>query len=110
MNLLAPLDIATPQVAKNCRSSWAQYTIRVENREAVQASLKEAGVNTAVHYPSPLNRQPAVADPSANLPVGDRAAQKVMSLPMQPLSGARNTRTDRQCACEGAFRERAVSP
>ena len=41
--LLAPLDIATPQVAKNCRSSWAQYTIRVENREAVQASLKEAG-------------------------------------------------------------------
>jgi UDP-2-acetamido-2-deoxy-ribo-hexuluronate aminotransferase len=37
-----------------------------------------------VHYPLPLNRQPAVADPAAHLPHGDKAAQEVLSLPMHP--------------------------
>jgi UDP-2-acetamido-2-deoxy-ribo-hexuluronate aminotransferase len=82
--LLTPFDVAPPQVAEDCRSSWAQYTIRVLERDAVQASLKEAGVPTAVYYPLSLNRQPAVADPSVHLLVGDHAAQKVLSLPMHP--------------------------
>lgn len=70
-------------------SAWAQYTIRVSKREAVQEKLKKAGVPTAVHYPIPLNKQPAVADFSATLPVGDKMAEKVMSLPMHPyLSGS----------------------
>ena len=66
------------------RSAWAQYTIRVDDREAVQAKLKEAGIPTAVHYPIPLNKQPAVADLEASLPVGDEMAGMVMSLPMHP--------------------------
>jgi UDP-2-acetamido-2-deoxy-ribo-hexuluronate aminotransferase len=37
-----------------------------------------------VHYPIPLNKQPAVADATAQLPVGDAVAQRVMSLPMHP--------------------------
>jgi len=41
-----------------------------------------------VHYPIPLNRQPAVADPAAHLPVGDALAQKVLSLPMHPYLDA----------------------
>lgn len=82
--LLEPLDVVVPQIADNCLSSWAQYTIRVPNRDAVQASLKTAGFPTVVHYPIPLNRQPAVADPSAKVPVGDLAAQEVLSLPMHP--------------------------
>jgi len=65
-------------------SAWAQYTIRVSKREAVQEKLKKAGVPTAVHYPIPLNKQPAVADFSATLPVGDKMAEKVISLPMHP--------------------------
>lgn len=81
---LAPLGITTPTVAEGCRSAWAQYTIRVQNRDVVQAALKDAGVPTAVHYPYPLNRQPAVADSSANLPNGERASAEVMSLPMHP--------------------------
>lgn len=81
---LAPLGVAPPVIAQHNRSAWAQYTIRVPNRAAVQASLTAAGIPTSVHYPLPLNRQPAVADPDAHLPHGDRAAEEVLSLPMHP--------------------------
>ena len=43
---------------------------------------------TAVHYPLPLNKQPAVADPEVVLPKGDAAAEEVMSLPMHPYLSA----------------------
>ncbi|PKQ41247.1 aminotransferase DegT [Pseudomonas sp. YY-1] len=65
-------------------SAYAQFTIQVENRDAVQAKLKEQGIPTAVHYPIPLNKQPAVADNNACLPVGDAVAERVMSLPFHP--------------------------
>ncbi|ROQ47072.1 UDP-2-acetamido-2-deoxy-ribo-hexuluronate aminotransferase [Marinobacter sp. 3-2] len=74
----------TPVLEQHNVSAWAQYTIRVDDRDMVQSKLKEAGIPTAVHYPIPLNKQPAVADERANLPEGDMAAEKVMSLPMHP--------------------------
>lgn len=73
-----------PYVAVHNTSVWAQYTIRVQNREQVQQKLKGAGIPTAVHYPIPLNKQPAVADAQTQLPVGDEVAEEVMSLPMHP--------------------------
>ena len=75
---------STPHVAAGNTSAWAQYTVQVANREQVQARLQAAGIPTAVHYPIPLNKQPAVADDSVQLPVGDAVAQRVMSLPMHP--------------------------
>lgn len=80
--------ITTPYVEPYNTSAWAQYTIQIDNREAVQAKLKGQGVPTAVHYPVPLNKQPAVADANAQLPVGDAVAQRVMSLPMHPYLDA----------------------
>jgi UDP-2-acetamido-2-deoxy-ribo-hexuluronate aminotransferase len=74
----------TPFIEEYNTTAWAQYTIRVDNRIAVQAKLKEAGIPTAVHYQIPLNKQPAVKDETASLPVGDEAAERVMSLPMYP--------------------------
>lgn len=74
----------TPFVEAHNQSAWAQYTIQVDNRDEVQAKLKKAGIPTAVHYPIPLNKQPAVVDPDAKLPVGDELAEKVISLPMHP--------------------------
>ncbi len=74
----------TPVIEPHNVSAWAQYTVRVPGREQVQKALSEAGIPTAVHYPIPLNKQPAVSDPSARLPVGDLVAQEVMSLPMSP--------------------------
>lgn len=74
----------TPIVEAHNISAWAQYTIRVQNREALQNKLKEAGIPTAVHYPIPLNKQPAVADAQVKLPVGDEFSNQVVSLPMHP--------------------------
>ncbi len=74
----------TPYIELHNISVYAQYTIRVNDREALQEKLKAAGIPTAVHYPIPLNKQPAVADAQANLPVSDEVAQQVMCLPMGP--------------------------
>ena len=83
-NLLNDAGISTtPIIESHNESAWAQYTIQVDNRDQVQAKLREQGIPTAVHYPIPLNKQPAVAS-DAKLPVGDAVAQNVMSLPMHP--------------------------
>lgn len=76
--------IITPFIAADNSSVYAQYTIQVERRATVQTMLTAAGIPTAVHYPIPLNKQPAVADVSAQLPVGDAVAEKVLSVPMHP--------------------------
>lgn len=75
---------STPFIEEYNCSAWAQYTIRVPLRDKVQQKLKEANIPSAVHYPIPLNKQPAVSDPSVRLPIGDEVAQKVISLPMHP--------------------------
>ncbi len=77
-------DIGTPSVKSWNTSAWAQYTIRVQNRELLQERLKQSGVPTAVHYPIPLNKQPAVRNDDAAVPEGDLAAEQVMSIPMHP--------------------------
>jgi len=74
----------TPYLESHNTSAWAQYTIQVDNRVEVQEKLKAQGIPTAVHYPIPLNKQPAVADTGVMLPVGDAIAERVMSLPMHP--------------------------
>ena len=75
---------AAPHIQPNLTSVYAQYTIKVKNREIVQARLNEANIPTAVHYPIPLNKQPAVVDFGVSLPVGDGVAKEVLSLPMHP--------------------------
>jgi UDP-2-acetamido-2-deoxy-ribo-hexuluronate aminotransferase len=76
--------IQLPYLENHNLAAWAQYTIQVSRREILQDRLQEANIPTAVHYPIPLNKQPAVADPLAKMPVGDKVAQRVMSLPMYP--------------------------
>lgn len=74
----------TPYIEPHNTSVYAQYTIQLENRAAVEAKLKAAGIPTAVHYPIPLNKQPAVRDDSVKLPIGDAITERVISLPMHP--------------------------
>lgn len=80
----ATMSIVTPHVEPHNTSAWAQFTIQVPNRDTLQEQLKGHGIPTAVHYPIPLNKQPAVADSTVQLSVGDAVAQRVMSLPMHP--------------------------
>ncbi|GAB1141938.1 MULTISPECIES: DegT/DnrJ/EryC1/StrS family aminotransferase [Shewanella] len=75
---------ATPFIESHNTSAWAQYTIRVKNRTQIQQKMNQVGIPTAVHYPIPLNKQPAVADDTVHLPVGDAIAEEVLSLPMHP--------------------------
>jgi UDP-2-acetamido-2-deoxy-ribo-hexuluronate aminotransferase len=68
-------------------SVFAQYTVEVPHRERVEQRMKEQGVPTAVHYPVPLHQQPVFAGlkvAPGSLPVSERAAARVMSLPMHP--------------------------
>jgi len=79
--------IITPYLETYNTSVYAQYTIQVENRDALQQALQAKGVPTAVHYPVPLNLQPAFAAlgrPAGSFPVAETVAGKVMSLPMHP--------------------------
>lgn len=79
-----------PSLQPGNSSVWAQYTLILGDgidRAGFAASLKEEGVPTAIHYPRPLNRQPAYERyPSAGngVPVAERLADRVISLPMHP--------------------------
>jgi dTDP-4-amino-4,6-dideoxygalactose transaminase len=77
--------IRIPVMIDGATSTWAQYTLQVEDRAKFQADLKAAGVPTAVYYPIPLSRQKAYAHyPSAPTPVSEALSSRVVSLPMYP--------------------------
>lgn len=65
-------------------SVFAQYTVMVEQRDQVQEKLKQAGIPTSIHYPVPLNIQPAYRDlcRTNDTPVSRKLADQVMSIPM----------------------------
>jgi UDP-2-acetamido-2-deoxy-ribo-hexuluronate aminotransferase len=76
-----------PEVDEGNTHVYAQYTLRVPNRDALGAHLKEQGIPTAVYYPKCLHEQPIFKDsPGAkNLPESERASREVISLPMHPF-------------------------
>jgi UDP-2-acetamido-2-deoxy-ribo-hexuluronate aminotransferase len=76
--------IILPYVEEWNTSVHAQFTIRVHDRSNVKERLLKLGVPSVIHYPTPLNKQPAVMDKEASLPVGDLVATEVLSLPMGP--------------------------
>ena len=78
----APVQLLAVRPDRDC--VWAQYTVMVSQRKAVQAALQAAGIPSAVHYPKPLHHQPAYAAgclPEAH-PFSICASQRVLSLPM----------------------------
>jgi dTDP-4-amino-4,6-dideoxygalactose transaminase len=86
--------VRVPEVPGGLTSVWAAYTVRLPaglDRDGVAARLKAAGVPTAQYYAKPLHRQTAYRDyPAAGngLPVSDRLAGEVLSLPMHPYLDA----------------------
>lgn len=83
-------DVAVvPEVGSGLTSVWAQYTIRLPSgtRDVVAAALKTQGIPTAIHYAKPVHQQVAYRHfPVAGngLPVAERLAGEVLSLPMHP--------------------------
>ena len=82
--------VKTPIVPEGFYSSWAQYTIRVENkevREGLQTALKAHDIPTAIYYPIPMHRQTAFKDLNLDdnrCPISDQLADTVVSLPIHP--------------------------
>lgn len=79
--------IQTPVIADDNTHVYGQYTIRVQNRDAVGEYLKNAGIPVAIHYPKCLHEQPAFAFCGyrrGDFPESEKASREVLSLPMHP--------------------------
>jgi dTDP-4-amino-4,6-dideoxygalactose transaminase len=79
--------VTTPSIPAGVRSAWAQFTIRVPDRDRVAAELRQSDVPTAVYYPVPLHRQQAYRSyllGAGGMAATDQAAAEVLSLPMHP--------------------------
>ncbi|WP_323594861.1 DegT/DnrJ/EryC1/StrS family aminotransferase [Aliarcobacter butzleri] len=80
-------NIILPFVDEKTASVWAQYSIRVKNRDEVQNKLKEVGIPTAVHYPMPLHVQECFKYlnlKEGDFPISEKVSKEIMSLPMNP--------------------------
>jgi len=81
-------SLQTPVIKPNRSSAWAQYTVRVNNRDALQVKLKDNGIPTAVHYPMPLHLQECfqyLNYKQGDFSISEKASNEVMSLPMNPF-------------------------
>ena len=79
--------VAVPSTPEGASSTWAQYTIQVDDRAGVIAALQADGVPTAVYYPRPLHQQTAYKEfpiGAGGVEVSERLASSVLSLPMHP--------------------------
>jgi UDP-2-acetamido-2-deoxy-ribo-hexuluronate aminotransferase len=79
---------AVPEVMNGNTHVYAQYTVRVPNRDVVAARLKDQGIPTAVYYPKCLHEQPVFARcgcKSGDFPQAETASREVLSLPMHPF-------------------------
>lgn len=81
---LADAPVRTPRVPPEREHVYHQYTVCHSARDDLADALADAGVDTGVYYPTPVNRQPAYADAVGVTPVSDLAADSVLSLPVHP--------------------------
>jgi dTDP-4-amino-4,6-dideoxygalactose transaminase len=87
IELLTGGEAVLPAVDQNAESVWHLFVVRVSERDDVWKQLNERGIGAGIHYPVPLHRQPAYTHlemAAGTLPVTERAASSVVSLPMYP--------------------------
>ena len=78
----------TPIIATGNTHVYAQYTVRVNDRDTVKNKLQEQGIPTAIYYPKCLHEQPVFASEGSqlgDLPVSEMVSGEVLSLPMHPF-------------------------
>lgn len=84
---LAGAGVGCPAEAPYARHVYHLFVVRTRARESLRDSLAAEGIQTGLHYPSPVHRQPAYADlgyPAGSFPASEQAAAEVVSLPMFP--------------------------
>jgi dTDP-4-amino-4,6-dideoxygalactose transaminase len=78
--------VLTPQVAASASHVYHQYTVTIEtDRDGFRERLAQLGVGSGVYYPTPIHRLAPFRSSAAELPVTERAAAQVLSLPVYPL-------------------------
>ncbi len=83
----AGMGIGLPQVPEWADPAWHLFVVTLTDRDAVQARLRAAGVETLIHYPIPPHRQQAYVDlglPAGSFPIAEQLASQVLSLPIGP--------------------------
>lgn len=99
-------QLVLPAVAPGIDPVWHLYVVRTPRREAIQAALKAQGIETLIHYPIAPHRQAAYASlglGDGTLPIAERLAAEVLSLPMGPHLRAADVRrvADALLGCVG---------
>jgi dTDP-4-amino-4,6-dideoxygalactose transaminase len=85
---LEDTPVQTPVEPEGYRHVYHQYTVRTDDRDALQAALEERDVGSGVYYPTPITRQPVYAGGDyGDCPEADRAATETLSLPVHPALG-----------------------
>lgn len=85
--LLCGLPLTLPHSRPGAEHVYHVYAIQTRIRDVLQRSLAERGIGTAVQYPLPVHRQPAyhrLGYSQQSLPVSERLAERVLSLPLHP--------------------------
>jgi dTDP-4-amino-4,6-dideoxygalactose transaminase len=85
--LFAGTAVGTPHIRPDCVSIFNQYSIRVQNRDAVRKALTEATVGTEIYYPVPMHLQECFAGKCrvvGSLAESEKAANEVLALPIYP--------------------------
>ena len=80
--------VATQQAYEGTTNVYAQYSIRVENRDEFTKKMSERCVPTAIHYPIPLHLQPAfkyLGYKNGDFAISERVSKEIVSLPMSPF-------------------------
>ncbi|MFH7598059.1 DegT/DnrJ/EryC1/StrS family aminotransferase [Streptomyces racemochromogenes] len=86
--------ITVPGVRPWAEPVWHQYVVRCADRDRLRAALTDAGVENLVHYPVAVHRSPAYAGTAHGpLPLSERLAAEVLSLPMGPQLTAKDVET-----------------
>jgi UDP-2-acetamido-2-deoxy-ribo-hexuluronate aminotransferase len=86
-SLKSKTNLILPFIDAKATSAWAQYSVRVKNRDEFQNRLKENGIPTAVHYPMPLHLQECflyLGYKKGDFPISEIVSNEIMSLPMNP--------------------------
>ena len=84
--LLKDTPIKTPEVNEGSDHIYHQYTILAEERDELKAHLLDNGIGCAIHYPTPIHKQPVFAEEFGylSLPNAESVSQHCLSLPMFP--------------------------
>jgi dTDP-4-amino-4,6-dideoxygalactose transaminase len=86
-DLLADADVVLPAEREWARHVYHLFTVRCKNRDVTQAALLKHGIQTGVHYATPVHLQPAYGELGygpGSLPESEKAAKEVLSLPIYP--------------------------